>query len=155
MRKLNQYLLVCVLGLGAALLPASAQDKAGTAKAGGATAAGGAGGQSQLERGKYIVENVAMCELCHTPRNENGVPDRVHWLMGGPAQLRPAYPSPDWAVVEPRLAGRPPGTDADFIKLLTTGIARTGRPPNPPMPPFRMTRADAEAVLAYLKSLTR
>ena len=51
------------------------------------------------------------------------------------------------------IGGRPPGTDADFIKLLTTGIARTGMPPNPPMPPFRMTRADAEAVLAYLKTL--
>jgi hypothetical protein len=69
--------------------------------------------------------------------------------------LRPSYPSPYWTQIEPRIAGRPPGTDADFIKLLTTGIARTGMPPNPPMPPFRMTRPDAEAVLAYLKSLPR
>jgi hypothetical protein len=69
--------------------------------------------------------------------------------------LRPAYPSPYWTQIEPRIAGRPPGTDADFIKLLTTGISRTGMPPNPPMPPFRMTRADAEAVLAYLKTLSK
>lgn len=138
-----------LLALALALTPATAQDKQSAAK-GGAT-----GNQSQIERGRYIVENVAMCELCHTPRNENGEPDRAHWLEGGPAQLRPAYPSPYWALVEPRIAGRPPGTDADFIKLLTTGISRTGNPPNPPMPPFRMTRADAEAVLAYLKSLTR
>ena len=96
-----------------------------------------------------------MCELCHTPRDEHGNPDRQHWLMGGPAQLRPAYPAPDWAVVEPRIAGTPPGTDAEIIQLLTTGISRTGKPPRPPMPPFRMTRADAEAVLAYLKSLAR
>lgn len=128
-----------------------AQEKQAAAKAGEANA----GGQSQIERGRYIVEDVAMCELCHTPRTENGQPDRTHWLGGGPAQLRPSYYAPYWAVVEPRLAGRPPGTDADFIKLLTTGISRTGRPPNPPMPPFRMTSADAEAVLAYLKSLPR
>lgn len=108
---------------------------------------------SNIERGRYIVENVAMCELCHTPRDEHGNPDRGRWLMGGPTQLRPAYPAPTWTLTEPRIGGGPPGTDADFIKLLTTGIARTGRPPNPPMPPFRMTRADAEAVLAYLKSL--
>lgn len=108
-----------------------------------------------VERGKYIVESVAMCELCHTPRDEHGNPDRGRWLMGGPAQLRPSYPAKTWALVEPRIGGGPPGTDADFIRLLTTGIARTGVPPNPPMPPFRMTRADAEAVLAYLKSLTR
>ena len=111
--------------------------------------------QSPIERGKYIVENVAMCELCHTPRDDNGNPDRSRWLKGGPTQLRPSYPATAWAIVEPRIGGGPPGTDADFIKLLTTGIARTGAPPNPPMPPFRMTRADAEAVLAYLKSLAR
>jgi len=108
-----------------------------------------------IERGRYIVEDVAMCEQCHTQRNEEGVPDREHWLMGGPAQLRPSYNSPEWALVEPRLAGSPPGTDEQFIHLLTTGISRTGRPPRPPMPPFRMTRDDAEAVLAYLKSLPK
>jgi mono/diheme cytochrome c family protein len=151
MRKLNRLSLMSLLAFAVALFPAAAQDKQASNAKGGASS----GGQSQIERGRYIVENVAMCELCHTPRTENGEPDRGHWLGGGPAQLRPAYPSPYWAVVEPRLAGRPPGTDADFIKLLTTGISRTGNPPNPPMPPFRMTRADAEAVLAYLKSLPR
>ncbi len=111
--------------------------------------------QNLVERGKYIVEGVAMCELCHTQRDEHGDPDRANWLMGGPAQLRPAYSDPNWAQREPRIAGTPPGTDAEFIKLLTTGISRTGRPPNPPMPPFRMSREDAQAVLAYLKTLRR
>ncbi len=142
MRKLNRLSLLSLLGLAVALSPATAQEKQ-------------AGGQSAIERGRYIVESVAMCELCHTPRTESGDPDKGHWLGGGPTQLRPSYPSPYWTQIEPRIAGRPPGTDADFIKLLTTGISRTGRPPNPPMPPFRMTRADAEAVLAYLKSLPR
>jgi mono/diheme cytochrome c family protein len=146
MNKLIRLSLFSLAAMAVAALPAAGQEKGG-AKA--------EGGQSQLERGRYIVENVAMCELCHTPRDENGNPDRGHWLMGGPAQLRPSYPSQYWALVEPRLAGRPPGTDADFVKLLTTGISRTGRPPNPPMPPFRMTRPDAEAVLAYLKSLQK
>src|SRR5579872_2754298 len=109
--------------------------------------------QAPVERGKYIVEGVAMCERCHTQRDEYGNPERARWLMGGPTQTRPTYPSPAWSIREPRLAGSPPGTDAEFIRLLTTGISRTGRPPNPPMPPFRMTREDAEAVLAYLKSL--
>jgi mono/diheme cytochrome c family protein len=109
--------------------------------------------QARVERGRYIVEGVAMCERCHTQRDEHGNPDRARWLMGGPVQTEPTYPSPEWALREPRLAGSPPGTDAEFITLLTTGISRTGKPPQPPMPPFRMTREDAEAVLAYLKSL--
>jgi Cytochrome c len=105
-----------------------------------------------VDRGKYIVEDVAMCELCHTPRDEHGNPDRRRWLMGGPLQIQPAYPG-GWAVTVPRIAGNPPGTDADFIRLMTTGIAHTGLPPKPPMHQYRMTREDAEAVLAYLKSL--
>jgi mono/diheme cytochrome c family protein len=111
--------------------------------------------QRLIERGEYIVERVAMCERCHTRRDEYGNPDRTNWLMGGPVQTQPTYSAPSWATSEPRLAGLPPGTDAEFVTLLTTGISRTGRPPNPPMPPFRMTREDAEAVLAYLKSLRR
>jgi len=106
-----------------------------------------------IERGKYIVENVAMCERCHTPRDENGNAERSNWLKGGPIQLTQTYPTPTWATREPRIARTPPGTDEQFITLMTTGISRTGAPPNLPMPPFRMTRQDAEAVLAYLKSL--
>jgi mono/diheme cytochrome c family protein len=151
MRKLNRLSLMSLLAFAVALSPAAAQDKSAGKAKGGAESSGG----TTIERGRYLVENVAMCELCHTPRTETGVPDKGHWLGGGPTQLRPAYPSPYWTQIEPRIAGRPPGTDADFIKLLTTGISRTGSPPNPPMPPFRMTRADAEAVLAYLKSLPR
>jgi hypothetical protein len=41
-----------------------------------------------------------------------------------------------------------------MITLLTTGIWITGQQLRDPMPKFHMTVADAEAVLAYLKSLT-
>jgi mono/diheme cytochrome c family protein len=108
---------------------------------------------AQIERGKYIVESVAMCERCHTPRDEHGNAIKSMWLMGGPVQMMQTYPTPTFAEREPRIAGAPPGTDEEFITLLTTGISRTGAPPKLPMPPFRMTRQDAEAVLAYLKSL--
>jgi mono/diheme cytochrome c family protein len=148
MTQLTRLSLISILVFAAAsLLSAQAPTK----KTGGTNA----GSQSLIERGRYIVENVAMCEQCHTPRDEHGNPERSRWLMGGPMTMEPAYPAANWAKVEPRLAGAPPGSDAEFIRLLTTGISRTGLPPNPPMPPFRMTRQDAEAVLAYLKSLTR
>jgi mono/diheme cytochrome c family protein len=130
-------LLLSLLIAAAILLPSKAQQPK----------------SSPVQRGRYIVESVAMCEQCHTQRDDHGNPDRAHWLMGGSLTMRPAYDAPLWAQREPRIAGSPPGTDEQFIRLLTTGIARTGRPPNPPMPPFRMTREDAEAVLAYLKSL--
>ena len=40
-----------------------------------------------------------------------------------------------------------------MITLLTTSISRSGKPLRAPMPQFHMTRSDAEAVVAYLKSL--
>jgi len=106
-------------------------------------------GAGDVERGKYIVENVAMCTRCHTPDGDQGRPDRSRWLQGAPIRC----PLPNMAVYAPRLAGRPPGTDEQFVTLLITGISRTGAPPRPPMPSFRMTKQDAESVLAYLKSL--
>jgi mono/diheme cytochrome c family protein len=105
-----------------------------------------------IARGKYIVEGVAGCGYCHTPRDKNGEPDRTKWLAGAPVFYEPAHPVPGWPNTAPRLAGLPPGSDEQIITLLTTSISRTGQPPRAPMPRFLMTRADAEAVLAYLKS---
>jgi mono/diheme cytochrome c family protein len=107
-----------------------------------------------IARGKYIVEGVAGCGDCHTPRDGNGNPDRTKWLEGAAVFYEPARPVPGWAIRAPRIAGLPPGSDAQIITLLTTSIARNGKPPRPPMPRFHMTRADAESVMAYLKSLT-
>jgi len=110
-----------------------------------------------VARGKYLVENVAMCGQCHTPRdgNNNKNPDRTRWLQGGPVPYLPAKPDSDWPITAPRIGGTPlPASDADIIKLLTTGIWNTGNPLRPPMPQFRMSRGDAEAVVAYLKSVS-
>jgi mono/diheme cytochrome c family protein len=104
-------------------------------------------------RGKYIVEGVAMCGQCHTPRDDSGAPDRSRNLEGAAVWLVSAEPVADWPLVAPRLAQSPPGTDADMVKLLTTGIWGGGKPLRPPMPQFRMSIADAEAVVAYLKSM--
>jgi mono/diheme cytochrome c family protein len=106
-----------------------------------------------IARGKYIVEGVAGCGYCHTPRDQNGEPDRTKWLAGAPVFYEAAQPVSGWPITAPRLAGLPPGSDAEIITLLTTSIGRTGEPPRWPMPRFHMTRADAEAVVAYLKSL--
>jgi len=108
-------------------------------------------GGGDIERGKYIVEGVAMCGRCHTPGGDKGQPDHMRWLQGAPIR----DPDANWAVQSPRIAGTPPGTDSEFVTLLMTGISRTGAPPKPPMPGFRMTKKDAESVLAYLKSLKR
>jgi mono/diheme cytochrome c family protein len=112
------------------------------------------GDDSSVARGKYIVEGLAVCTQCHTPRNSSGTPDRTKWLQGAPVWLKPAMPVTDWPLEAPRIAGLVPGSDADMVKLLTTGIWRDGKPLRAPMPQFRMKRSDAEAVVAYLRSLS-
>jgi len=108
-----------------------------------------------VARGKYLVEGVAMCGECHTPRDSSGNLDRSHWLQGAPIRWMPAdAPATDWPLIAPRIGGNPPASDADMIKLLTTGIWTTGRPLRFPMMPFRMSESDAKAVVAYLRSLT-
>lgn len=113
----------------------------------------GSGG-GDVARGKYIVEDVAMCGTCHTPRNPDGSLDRSRWLAGAPVPYLPARPSKDWPILAPRLAGNPPTTTAGMVTLLTTAIWINGKPLRDPMPKFHMNKADAEAVVAYLRSLT-
>ena len=108
---------------------------------------------SAVARGQYIVEDVAMCGTCHTPRKADGELDRSRWLAGAPVPYQPSAPTADWPTIVPRIAGLPPASNAGMVTLLTTGIWITGKPLRDPMPKFHMTRADAEAVLAYLKSL--
>jgi len=108
-----------------------------------------------IARGKYIVDGVAICGQCHTPRNGHGEVDRNQALQGAPLWLQPASPIGDWPSQAPRIAGLPPGTEAQMVTLLTTGIWRDGKRPRLPMPQFRMTQQDAQAVVAYLKSLNR
>ena len=109
---------------------------------------------SQVARGKYIVEGVAMCGMCHTPRDRNGNLDRSQWLQGAPVIWVSPQNDPNWPLRAPRIGGSPPASDEDMVKLLTTGVWTTGDHLRLPMPQFRMDRADAEAVVAYLKSLT-
>ncbi len=115
--------------------------------------AAAASDNSPIARGRYIVEDVAMCGTCHTPRKPNGDLDHNRWLAGAPVPYLPVQSNSNWPAVAPRLAGAPPTSSAGMITLLTTAVWVDGKPLRDPMPKFHMTRADAEAVLAYLKSL--
>ncbi len=112
-----------------------------------------AGGSPEVARGKYIVENLAMCGTCHSPTDSRGNPDRSRWLQGRAVPYMPSRPDSDWPVLCPRIGGTPPAADADMVKLLMTGIWTTGNRLRLPMPQFRMDKSDAEAVVAYLKSI--
>jgi mono/diheme cytochrome c family protein len=106
-----------------------------------------------LERGRYLVEEVARCGWCHSPRNARGELDADRWLHGAPIWFKPTQRVQNWAYSAPPMAGLPGVTPDQVIKVLTTGRATDGRPLRRPMRPYKMKRADAEAIVTYLKSL--
>ena len=107
--------------------------------------------QSQAARGRYLVQNVAMCGDCHTPRDEKGNPLPGKELSGAPLAFKPLAPMP-WADAAPPIAGLPSWNDEDAVKFFMTGKYQ-GQAPRPPMPEYHLSAADARAVVAYLRTL--
>lgn len=105
-----------------------------------------------VARGKYLVNNVAQCGDCHTPRMANGELDPSRWLQGTLLDFQPIGSVPHWAKHAPAIAGLHWDT-ADAIKFFETGHGPRGGVPDPPMPQYHMNHHDASAVVAYLKSL--
>ena len=105
-------------------------------------------------RGKYLVERAGMCQDCHTPRTRDGGFDKNNWLLGGSLGMKPLAPMP-WMPVAPPIAGLPTLTHEQAVHFLMTG-ERPGKPRvTPPMPEYRFSREDAEAIAAFLKSLAK
>jgi hypothetical protein len=117
------------------------------------TSPAGAPARGALERGRYLVERVAMCGECHSARDQSGNIVGGTRFMGGPMPVRPTWPV-DWPNAFPRIAGLPGYTDEQATRLLTQGaIKRDGTQLRMPMPRFRMSAQDAADVIAYLRSL--
>ncbi len=109
--------------------------------------------QSQIEHGRYLVEDVGMCEECHTPRDDSGNLDESRRLQGAAIWITPVHPTTNWAMRAPALAGFPGFSDAQGEQILENGIGPNGLAIQPPMHIYHMTPADAQAVIAYLRSL--
>ena len=106
-----------------------------------------------VERGDYLTHHVAMCVECHSPRDRRGVIIREQEFRGAPNPFPAPFPGIPWAIRSVNIRGLGGLPEEAVIRLLTTGVGRNGSPPDPPMPRFRMSTADAEAIVAYLRSL--
>jgi len=111
----------------------------------------------KIARGKYLVEEVARCQECHTPKGADGQFDQTKWLKGSTLNIQPIAEVKGWHKTSPditstsRLWQR--WADAGLIKFLSTGLNPGGNPAGAPMPTYKMAQADAEAIVEYLKSL--
>ncbi len=112
---------------------------------------------ARLERGKYIVEQVARCQECHTPTLPDGSFDKANWMKGATLVGIPAKPIEDWHQKSPDITSTSRLWERwkveGFVNFLQTAKNPRGGPAGPPMPAYTMKAEDAEAVTAYLKSL--
>jgi RNA polymerase sigma factor (sigma-70 family) len=105
------------------------------------------------KRGEYLVNHVARCGDCHTPRDARGRLDTTRHLQGADIWFRPRVkPRGKWEDDAPNItasgkAGK--WTEAKMIKYLSTGPKTEA-----PMPSYTLAVEDARAVTAYLRSLT-
>lgn len=111
-----------------------------------------------LARGKYLVEEVAKCQDCHTPKLlGSGGPVLSAWLKGSTLDYTPVNQTPGWRAVTPDITASGPlwarwGEDG-MVKFLETGNNPRGKKAGPPMPAYTLSHDDAVAVAAFLKSL--
>ena len=112
---------------------------------------------AQTDRGKYLV-NVAGCSDCHTPGNLMGHPDMARFLGGSDVGF--AIPGlgvfPGRNLTPDKETGLGNWTTAQIITAITKGERPDGRMLAPIMPWMalsKLTKSDALAIAAYLKSL--
>jgi mono/diheme cytochrome c family protein len=112
--------------------------------------------ETPLERGKYLVENAAVCSDCHTPKVD-GKPDASKQLKGSTLGFQPIGEIKGWHKTAPDISGTSPlfqrWGDDGFKKFMETGRNPRGGSADPPMPQYRFTPEDADAIVQYLKTV--
>jgi len=105
----------------------------------------------EVTRGRYIVEALAHCGECHTPRNALGGLDRTRWLAGAP--------SPDGRGRIPNITpGKLTWSEDEIVEYLTSGFTPEFDSVGGPMAHVvenmaRLPESDRAAVAAYLKAV--
>ena len=110
-----------------------------------------------VQRGKYLAEEVARCQECHTAKLENGEFDKAKWMKGARLTIGPVGTIAGWHAQSPDITSTSTlwqrWGDDGFAKFLETAINPRGGKAGPPMPAYTMSHDDATAIAAYLKSL--
>jgi mono/diheme cytochrome c family protein len=98
---------------------------------------------SMRDRGKYLAEEVAHCQSCHTHRLADGEFDRSAALKGAGAAPDITSGGALWSI----------WGEKGMTRFLTTGTDPAGKGAAAHMPAFRLRPDDAAAIAGYLKSL--
>ena len=142
---MNAIRLALLLGIATAALAAPPSRAAG-----------------DLDRGRYLVENVMVCGNCHTAKDSEARPIRSRHLAGdGVTWDVPPFAGAAPNITPDRETGIGRWSDEEIRRALTAGerpahSGLAGVPLGAPMPVNlykALTRADQDAIVAYLRSV--
>lgn len=111
--------------------------------------------QSPIERGRYLVEGIAACGNCHTPKGPQGPVPGKHLAVGFEiAEAFGVAVTPN--ITSDRVTGIGAWSDAEIIRAIREGKGRGGHTLGPPMP-YEFYRGiadtDVKAIVAYLRTV--
>ncbi len=113
------------------------------------------GESEQWVRGRYLVEGLAHCAECHTPRNRLGAMKSSEGLAGAliPGQLWYAPP-----LTADKVTGLGQWSEQDIVDLLKTGVSRQTHAAGPMAESVHLgfqhvADTDLQAMAVYLKAL--
>jgi hypothetical protein len=118
-------------------------------------------GPSPVDRGRYIMNNVALCTFCHTPLNPDGTRDMTRLFAGWDCFVD-VDPDPNLGCLSSanltpdNATGLGMWTDAQIMNAFRNGMDNMGKPLAFVMPYWvfhNMTDDDAKAIVAYLRTL--
>jgi mono/diheme cytochrome c family protein len=109
-----------------------------------------------VERGEYLVEGIAGCGNCHTPRDANGQLIADQNLAGGFVIEEAAFTSYAPNITPHQETGIGSWSDEEIMRAVREGVHPSGRILGPPMS-FAFYRgisdSDIRAIVAYLRSV--
>lgn len=115
-----------------------------------------AAAMTPIQRGQYLAI-VGGCHDCHTPGTLYGAPDMSRALSGSELGWKGPWGVSYAANLTPDpTTGLGSWTDEQILRALQTGVDKEGVPIAPPMPwpsYAHLTREDAMAIVAYLRSI--
>lgn len=115
----------------------------------------------RVARGRYVFENLADCDGCHSPRDWDKFPAPVIAAQRASGFEFPAELGLPGRIVSPNLTpdnetGLGDWTDGEIIRAIRDGVSRDGSAlfPFMPYPHFaRMSDDDVQALVAYMRTL--
>jgi len=109
-----------------------------------------------LARGSYLVNTVAACGNCHTPRMPDATPTPGMFLAGGYRFDIPPGLAYAKNITPDKDTGLGSWTDEQIIRAIREGKTKEGNIIGPPMPVEyynKISDDDAKAMVAYLRSV--